>query len=480
MSHAISHDQLAQLSDAIGAQMGLHFPRVRWHDLERGIRTAAQEFDFPDVGACIRWLVSVPLTPHQIATLASHLTIGETYFFREPHVFAMLEGEILPALTHARRDNTRHLRLWSAGCATGEEPYSMAISISKAIPNVQDWDITLLATDINPRFQQTASEGVYREWSFRDTPAWIKTRYFSKQPAGRLAILPGVQQLVKFAYLNLVDEVYPSPLTNTMAMDVIFCRNVLMYLTPEQAQKVVHRLYHALADGGWLIVSPSETSQVRFASFQPVSIPGAILYRKDAGCEFAASRQNAVKYQAISPIQHPETVLSKVSEPTSYGDVLSLFQQGRYAEVATILGERCAHDHTNAPAMVLLSRACANQGRLSEARQWCEHALAADRLNAGLHYLRATILQEQGALDEAVLALKRALYVDQSFVLAHLALGTMALQRGKCEEAGKHFETMLALLSAYRPDEIVPESEGMTAGRLRAIIASMDQKHATR
>jgi chemotaxis protein methyltransferase CheR len=487
MTQSISPVLLAQLSDVIAAQMGLHFPQSRWHNLERGIRAAARELDFPDVAACIQWLVSSPLRQHQIAILAGHLTIGETYFFREPAVFAMLEGEILPALMRARPECARRLRIWSAGCATGEEPYSIAISISKMIPDMQDWDITLLATDINPRFQQTASEGVYREWSFRNTPPWIAARYFSRQPGDRLAILPAIKKMVTFAYLNLVDDVYPSPLTNTMAMDVIFCRNVLMYLAPEQAKKVVHKLYDALADGGWLIVSPSETSQALFASFQPLNIPGAILYRKDPGgelpvasCEPPVASQTSVGCPVSRPESAHETLRSNPPELTLYREALALHQQGRYMEVADTVRELCACDPSNPQALTLLARVCANQGRLTEARQWCERALAADRLNAGVHYLRATILQEQGAVDEAVLALRRALYLDQNFVLAHMGLGTLALRQGKYKVAGKHFETMLALLSAYRPDEILPESEGMTAGRLREIIALMDQKHTAR
>jgi chemotaxis protein methyltransferase CheR len=217
----------------------------------------AQELEFPDGAACIRWLLSSPLTQQQVATLASHLTTGETYFFREPSVFTMLEEEILPALMRARQQHARRLRFWSAGCATGEEPYSIAISINKVVPEMQNWHLTLLATDIK------------------------------------------IQNMVTFAYLNLVDDVYPSLLTNTTAMDVIFCRNVLMYLAPEQATKVVHRLYHALADGGWLIVSPSEASQALFASFQTVNIPGAILYQKRARCTSPASNHHAVEYQVL-------------------------------------------------------------------------------------------------------------------------------------------------------------------------------------
>lgn len=311
MTDAIPYVLLAQLSDLITAQLGLHFPRSRWSDLERGIRIAARELDFPDVAACIQWLLSAPLTPQQVAILASHLTVGETYFFREPSVFAMLEEEILPALMRARRQHARRLRVWSAGCATGEEPYSIAISISKVIPEVQDWHVTLLATDINPRFQQTASAGVYSEWSFRNTPPWIKAQYFSGQPGGRLAILPAIHRMVTFAHLNLVDDVYPSLLTNTTAMDVIFCRNVLMYLAPEQAKRVVHKLYHALADGGWLIVSPSETSPALFTSFQTVNTPGAVFYRKHAGCKSPAANQHAVDYQVRRQSLWRDTVHSK-------------------------------------------------------------------------------------------------------------------------------------------------------------------------
>jgi chemotaxis protein methyltransferase CheR len=296
MTHTIPCVLLAQLSDLITARLGLHFPKPRWSDLERGIRAAARELHFPNVAAFTRWLLASPLTRQQVAILASHLTVGETYFFREPGVFAMLEEEILPTLMRARRQHTRRLRLWSAGCATGEEPYSIAISLSKVIPARHGWQVTLLATDINPRFQQTASEGVYREWSFRDTPPWIKARYFSRHPGGRLAICPAIQKTVTFASLNLIDNVYPSLLTNTTAMDVIFCRNVLMYLAPEQAKSVVHRLYHTLADGGWLIVSPSETSQALFASFQTVNLPRAILYRKHTGSK---SNHHAVSVASL-------------------------------------------------------------------------------------------------------------------------------------------------------------------------------------
>jgi chemotaxis protein methyltransferase CheR len=499
---------MAQLSDIIAAQLGLHFPRARWQDLERGVRAAAREFGFPNVAAYVQCLLASPLTQRQIEVLAGHLTVGETYFFRELAVFTALEEEILPTLMRARRGHARRLRLWSAGCATGEEPYSMAISLSKAVPEVQDWDITLLATDINPCFLQRASEGTYRDWSLRETPPWLKARYFSKPSGDHWAILPAIQKLVKFAYLNLIDDVYPALMTNTTAMDVIFCRNVLMYLAPEQVKRVVQNLHRSLADGGWLVVSPSETSPVLFASFQAVNRPGAILYRKagtgspsraavppplpvpqgpaaavgELSLPALADTATTAQWMIPRPSGAAETdpALSSLAPPQSpQMAALALYPQGHYVELIATLSAWRAHDPTEAQAMAFLARACANQGRLVEAQQWCERALAADRFNARLHYLHATILQEHGALEEATSALRRTLYLDQHFVAAHFALGTLALQQGRLTEAGKHFAHTLSLLSACPPDEILPESEGMTAGRLREIIASLSQKYTT-
>jgi chemotaxis protein methyltransferase CheR len=314
--------------------------------------------------------------------------------------------------------------------------------------------------------------------------------------------------MVQFAYLNLLDDVYPSPFTNATAMDVIFCRNVLMYLAPEQAKKVVHKLYHTLADGGWLIVSPTETSHVLFASFQTVNIPGAILYRKDAktsppledflpketpsdvasdesgsslppafGALVGSRREGVPPAPGVGEIVQEPSIAEP--QPILYMEALAWYQQGRYAEVVDTLSEHCSDDHANAQVIALLARAYANQGKLVEARQWCEKALAVDKLNASMHYLHATVLQEQGALDDAIRSLKRTIYLDQNFVLAHLALGTLALRLGRLKESSKHVENALALLSAYRQDDILPEADGITAGRLREILASMYQKHAT-
>ncbi len=213
---------LSSLSDFLAAQMGLHFPRERWGDLDRGIAAAASEFGMADVESCIKWLVSAPLTRNQVEVLASHLTVGETYFFREQRSFEVLEEHVLPELLRERGEAGSPLRIWSAGCCTGEEPYSIAMLLDRLIPDAAKRNITILATDINPRFVRKAAEGVYSEWSFRETPAQIQERYFTSRKDGRFEIKPHIRKMVTFSYLNLAGDVYPSLWNNTNAMDVIF------------------------------------------------------------------------------------------------------------------------------------------------------------------------------------------------------------------------------------------------------------------
>ena len=476
MANSISDTLLSQISNFVAAQIGLHFPMERWADLERGIRSAANELGFKKAESCVQWLVSSPVTKKQIEILANHLTIGETYFFRGKKNFEIFEKRIFPELIRSRRGNEQHLKIWSAGCSTGEEPYSIAILLSKIIPDLNDWNVTILGTDINHNFLQKASEGVYREWSFRDTPPGIKERYFKRTKDGQFEIIPHIKKMVKFSYLNLVEDTYPSLLSNTSTIDIIFCRNVLMYFAPEQAKKVIQYLYHSLVDGGWLIVSPGETSHVLYPQFIAVNFPGAIFYKKDSQKSTTVetfrpkkSQSYALHKKTMAPFQPSEGKLVS-SDFNRYKRTTAgvTAKDKQTAEVAT--PKDLPPDDPK--AIALLARTYANQGKLAEALEWCEKAIALDKLVPGLYYLRATILQEQGQLEEAVMSLKRALYLEQNFVLAHFALGNLTRQQGKFNESDKHFENALSILSVQQQEYVLPESEGMTVGRLMEIIRS--------
>ncbi|HLO25677.1 MAG TPA: protein-glutamate O-methyltransferase CheR, partial [Geobacteraceae bacterium] len=287
MTHRISDQLLAKCSDFITTRFGLHFPKKRWRDLERGILCAAGELGFTDTADCIRWLISAELTRDQLDTLAGCLTIGETYFFRERNSFDALEKDILPALLSSRRGKDQRLRIWSAGCSTGEEPYSIAIMLHRMIADLPKWNITILATDINPASLRKAGRGEYGDWSFRGVPDGIKAKYFTSTQEGKFAISDVIKKMVTFAPLNLAEDPYPSLVNNTNALDLILCRNVLMYFSSRQMKTVLGKFYHSLVTGGWLVVSPCETSHTLFSEYASVPFHNVLFYRK--GHEKAAS-----------------------------------------------------------------------------------------------------------------------------------------------------------------------------------------------
>lgn len=481
MRHTLPDPLLSCLSEFLATQIGLHFPRERWGDLERGMASAAREFGIPVMEECIRWLLSAPLTHRQIEILASHLTIGETYFFRDQKCFEALEQQVLPALIRSRRDSGRRIRIWSAACCTGEEPYSIAMLLDRLLPDHEQWHVTLLATDINPQFLRKAEEGVYGEWSFRDTPAWIKERYFKRVRQGRFEIHPRIKNKVTFSYLNLVDDVYPSLSNNTNAMDVIFCRNVLMYFTTELAQKVAGNLHRAVADGGWLAVSPTEASNILFPRFSPVNFPGAMLYRKDTkdGAQF-----KDINYSNPAFATAPEILTSTApvitAMPGERFPFLPLPETPRQDAVQPQADEKIVEllgalprQQDEPGALRATARLRANQGKLAEAVEWCDKAIALDKLNPQSHYLLATIWQELAQPDAAEQSLKRVLYLVPNFTLAHFAMGNLHLSQGRRREAERYFANALALLQAHPRDGILPESEGLTSGRLAGIISSV-------
>jgi len=411
--------------------------------------------------------LSAPLTHHEIEILASCLTIGETYFFREKRSIDALEQHVLPALLREREESVRRLRFWSAGCCTGEEPYTIAMLLDRLMPNAEAWNTTLLATDINPTFLRKATEGEYGEWSFRSTPEWVKGRYFQHGKAGRFRLDERLRKRVTFAYLNLADDTYPSLTNNTNAMDIIFCRNVLMYFSTERAQAVIDNFHRALVDGGWLIVSPAETSGTLFSRFTTVEFDGATFYRKNAGAE-------APRF--VSYVQSPLTGYMQDSWrlPAESVPAAEIFPEPVHAMPPA--ADSCGDSMPIPPQQDHLSRAardCANQGRLDEAAEWCRKAIAAEKLNPAYQYLLSTIQQEQGQHGDAAQSLMRALYLDPEFVLAHYALANMSRSQGRSREAKRHFDNAWASLRTHPPDEILPESDGLTVGRLMEIIVTM-------
>ncbi|MBI5510731.1 MAG: tetratricopeptide repeat protein [Deltaproteobacteria bacterium] len=471
MIAALDTTLLGEVSGFIAERLGLHFPEERWSDLARGLEAAGRElgFEYPD--ACKRWLTARDLTTRQIETLASHLTVGETYFLRDPASFEVLAREILPPLVARRVESGRTLRLWSAGCSTGEEAYSLAITCARTLPDLEAWNASVLATDINPKALAKAEAGVYSQWSFRGAPGWLRERFLAPTPEGKLEIAPTLKNLVHFGYLNLAEDVYPSLHNHTNAMDVIFCRNVLMYFTPDHQRRVVTALHRCLMDGGYLVVSPAEAGNSLFPMFAMEDIGGVILYRKTSRPTCVVPWPSIVSPEPSALA--PEPAFFATSTP------LGLPREPAFvaaaAPAATVAPVESATPIIAPPgdSPLELARTYANQGKLAAALVACRDAVAADRTNPAAHFLCATICEELGRPEEAVAALGKVLYLDQDFVLAHHGLGGLYKRLGKHEKSKRHLAIALELLAHRSRDEIVPESDGMTCGRLQESVRAM-------
>ena len=492
----IHEAQWSQLSELIAGRMGLYYSPERKEELQRSFAGAVQEFGFDNASSCVDWLLTTPPTKAQLQVLATYLTIGETYFFRDRQSLDALESHLLPELIRARRGREQRLHFWSAACCSGEEAYSLAILLYQALPDLCEWQVTITATDINNDFLRKAEAGIYGEWSFRNVPPWLKQRYFKHTADGRHAIIPEIKKLVTFSQLNLVEDDFAAAKIDGSPVDVIFCRNVLMYFSPSQACKVIGKLSRGLGDDGWLAVAPSEASTAMFPQFHPVNFPGAILFQKKNAASRVKSKKTAFAPEAKADFlvaedfltDTPPVAVAEVAEAVSLKEQFaiaepssttplslaeSLYQQGSYQEAADAL--LAAHaEHKPEPAVFsLMARTLANQGKLAEALEWCNHWIAADKLDAKSHYLRAVILLEQGDIGQAQASLQRAIYLNPDFVLAHFSLGNLAHGRGKRDEASRHFANTLRLLRGLQPNDLLPESDCLTAGRLIEIITSM-------
>jgi chemotaxis protein methyltransferase CheR len=459
----------------------LHFPIERWTMLRRNLVLAARELGFHNMTGFIQWLLSSELKKDQIMILASHLTISETYFWREPHVFTALTDHILPELIKSKKKGERNIRIWSAGCSTGEEPYSIAIALHKTIQKIEDWNITILATDINPRVLSKAVTGIYSTWSFRNSPSWLKSTWFHHKEDRKYEIIPEIKKMVTFTCLSLVEM---SAINNAIAMDIIFCRNVLMYFTNEWINKISKNLFHTLSEEGWLVVSSSELSSGVFAQFTPVNFPGAVFYRKTkiesahplSSVAFLATEPSA-KVVAKEYLQ-PSFSVAPAKKDLQLFKSLKLFSYEALAKEENQSIEKTAEESYTDKIFAI--RLLANQGYLSEALTLCNEATASEKLAPVFYFIRASILQELDKSSEAITSLRQAIYIDPDYIMGHFTLGNLFIRQGNAKNAKRYFNNVLDLLSRCANDDILPESEGLSVKFIREITLANIQTQLTK
>jgi chemotaxis protein methyltransferase CheR len=273
---AMSDRQFGQLRKIIYDRAGIHFPDGKKYVLESRLSHRLTELEVDDFDQYIALLSMGPFQQDEFQEMFNRITINETSFFRNEPQLEVFEKKALPAILDARR-SAKRLRIWSAACSTGEEPYTLSMLVDRSLGlRLADWRIEILGTDISERALTIAAEARYTEYAIRTTPALVKQRYFRQD--GPYSILqPNIKQMVTFELHNLRDRLAAK---RHGQWDIIFCRNVMIYFDDAMKAEVLKTFSEVLADDGWLFIGHSETIRPGEAPFESVAIPQGFCYRK--------------------------------------------------------------------------------------------------------------------------------------------------------------------------------------------------------
>lgn len=391
-------------------------------------------------------------------SLVDALTIGETYFLRDEAHFKLLRGQLFPEIiAKHRKQQSLHITVWSVGCATGEEPYSLAITLYELLPDFDSWTIQLVGTDLNGKALHTARRGVYRKWAFRHTDLDFQGRYFDPAPDG-LQIKPIIRQMVTFHHANLfAPAILPQ-------FDLILCRNVLLYFSDAHTQKAETQLYNALAPGGWLLLGQAEALHGSSGKWLVNRHPGTPLYQKP----FSASTPTMPLPKKTD--KKRTTAEFNAHLLNIYHQASKALQEEEYEKASTLLHDLLENDPKHAHGHVLLASIEANRQQVLAAHNRLDIALEINPLLVDGYYLRAMLYMEDNEAAAAQKALHAALYCQRNHPLALFMLGNIYAQIGQFTRAARYWETALHAISGLKSDTPICNISSMTAGQMSAMI----------
>jgi len=419
-----------------------------------------------DLGAFVKNLRNTPESAPGWQRLMRALVIGETYFFRNRAHFHLLGDLILPDLATHQRKN---LHIWSAGCASGEETYSIGMTLYERLPDLTSLSIHLIGTDLNNHAITAARGAVYRSWAFRQTEAAFRAQYFDPVEGGYY-VKSFIRAMATFRQANLLAG---PPLPQ---LDVIFCCNVLLYFEELAARRAEQLLFEALAPGGWLILGQAEAIRAHRERWITHIFPGAVAYQKPqaGGRTFwqLSPPDLQVVTNGVRRAPHIAATQSSVLSPQSYLDAVSRFRAEQFDEADGILREVLAQQPDHAAAHVLAACIFANRGALREAHLHLDTALQVDTLQADAHYLKGVLHLEDGSDQAAVEAFRAALYCQRGHPLAAMILGSLYLRQRETARARRTWEEALEFINGTPPDTPVCDLSDMTAESVISFLSS--------
>ena len=464
---------------------GLVFPPNRQPSAESAMRRTMRALHLTDSAALLH-AVQRPGEPRD--ALFAELTVGESYFFREAAALGVLEREIIDARRMSGREH-EVLRIWSAGCATGEEPYTLAMLLRELGWQQQ---VQILGTDLSRPRLAAARRGRYTQWSLRGVSPERTARFFVQRGKHYL-VDERIRAAVKFQPLNLASGEYPSPTNGTDGQDLILCRNVLIYFDLPTVAQIASQLLRALRPDGWLLLGASDppladlvecrtlmtSSGVAYqrADSEPRVRPPRVSVQTSWFDEHATSDWSTVEARVAELELAPESVapvrvVAPDVAPASSAlraDAAAAYSVSDYRVAAAAAEQAIAIEADEVPLWIIWIRSLANAGQLARAGEVTAAAIDRHRLEPELHYLHGMLVLEGGSATEGARAARRALYLDRTFIIGYMLLGDALSRLGDLPGAHRAFENALRQLDQMPDVAVLPAADGVTASRMRQI-----------
>lgn len=435
------------------------------------VRQRMQATGCQDFAAYETLLTSSSESSRELRAIVEVLTVGETYFFRNgDHFRALIEHVIPERLRDARG---RPVRVLSAGCASGEEPYTIAILLREHFADLGPSDVSVVAVDVNPAAIAKARRGRYSSWSLRETPWPIRDKYF-KGDGTEVVLAEDIRAMVTLEERNLFesDPRFWAP----TSFDVVFCRNVVIYFGPEKLSEAIARLTDVLASRGFLFLGHSESLRGMTDDFDLLNTHNTFYYqRRDPSLPRPANGPGGSWTASIERASWRVRQLTSRPPPLLLGDeallgspsgterasvrpdplqaaaasidlATELYRQERFAEALDLLRAQAPAVQNESGVQLLMAAILTNQGELEAAEAICRCVLTLDDLNAGAHYLTALARQRAGDPEGAVRHDQMAAYLDATFAMPRLHMGMLARHAGDLATARRELSQAMTLL----------------------------------
>ncbi len=411
----------------------------------------------------------------EIKALLDEVTVQETYFFRDWGQFQALKEVVLPDLLEKNK-HSRSLRIWSAGCSTGEEPYTIGILLREHFPQILDWNILIRGTDVNMFALKKAREALYTRHSFRGVPDFYRQKYF-KPVGNRFALDESVKKMVQFDYFNLASDSF-LPVGHGNRWDLIFCRNVLIYFHRDRIVSLLERFHEALRPEGYLFLGFSESLHFFPNRFRTVHHENSFFYAKEGLKDTAPKRRARKTLSRNLPIKtqtQPGQARGAKPKALSFEEqfqkIQELFALEFYRQAWEKLEELpSVPPNRKLDVFFLKARLQVNLLRHEEARETLQSILAEDPLYKDAYFLKALLARNESDLPAAVANFRKVLYVDSDYVLARLYLGDVYHMLKQTELTLREYRNGLRTLQR-RPDiDLGPFAAGFSAEILTQIL----------